>query len=121
MVPWLVWHLLVELSSRLCSHVLRVILDTVPPLFLLQENVKARHPQLLYESKLYKILQGGGEHMQQLQKQPMKGLSTRSCFLHNPAGWSALTSPVGCRGPLLQLASPTCAGMALRESTMSWS
>jgi hypothetical protein len=26
----------------------------------LQENVKARHPQLLYESKLYKILQGGG-------------------------------------------------------------
>lgn len=28
---------------------------------LLQENVKARHPQLLYESKLYKILQGGGE------------------------------------------------------------
>jgi len=27
----------------------------------LQENVKARHPQLLYESKLYKILQGGGK------------------------------------------------------------
>lgn len=27
----------------------------------LQESVKARHPQLLYESKLYKILQGGGE------------------------------------------------------------
>jgi serine/threonine protein kinase len=26
----------------------------------LQESVKARHPQLLYESKLYKILQGGG-------------------------------------------------------------
>jgi hypothetical protein len=25
-----------------------------------QESVKARHPQLLYESKLYKILQGGG-------------------------------------------------------------
>lgn len=25
-----------------------------------QEPVKARHPQLLYESKLYKILQGGG-------------------------------------------------------------
>ncbi|KAJ9506468.1 hypothetical protein QJQ45_019467 [Haematococcus lacustris] len=25
------------------------------------ESVKARHPQLLYESKLYKILQGGGE------------------------------------------------------------
>lgn len=27
----------------------------------LQESVKARHPQLLYESKLYKILQGGGK------------------------------------------------------------
>lgn len=27
----------------------------------MQESVKARHPQLLYESKLYKILQGGGE------------------------------------------------------------
>jgi len=27
----------------------------------LQENVKTKHPQLLYESKLYKILQGGGE------------------------------------------------------------
>lgn len=25
-----------------------------------QESVKTRHPQLLYESKLYKILQGGG-------------------------------------------------------------
>jgi serine/threonine protein kinase len=25
-----------------------------------QESIKARHPQLLYESKLYKILQGGG-------------------------------------------------------------
>lgn len=24
-----------------------------------QENVKTKHPQLLYESKLYKILQGG--------------------------------------------------------------
>ena len=29
-------------------------------LSLLQESVKTRHPQLLYESKLYKILQGGG-------------------------------------------------------------
>ena len=25
----------------------------------LQESVKTKHPQLLYESKLYKILQGG--------------------------------------------------------------
>lgn len=29
--------------------------------FGLQESVKTRHAQLLYESKLYKILQGGGE------------------------------------------------------------
>ncbi|CAI0419940.1 unnamed protein product [Linum tenue] len=28
-------------------------------LFMIQENVKTKHPQLLYESKLYKILQGG--------------------------------------------------------------
>lgn len=28
-----------------------------------QETIKTKHPQLLYESKLYKILQGGGEHL----------------------------------------------------------
>ena len=28
-------------------------------LFFSQESVKTKHPQLLYESKLYKILQGG--------------------------------------------------------------
>lgn len=28
-------------------------------LVILQENVKTKHPQLLYESKLYRILQGG--------------------------------------------------------------
>lgn len=33
----------------------------LPPRFRPQESIKARHPQLLYESKLYKILQGGGE------------------------------------------------------------
>ena len=27
----------------------------------LQESVKTKHPQLLYESKLYKILQGGSK------------------------------------------------------------
>lgn len=26
---------------------------------VIQESVKTKHPQLLYESKLYKILQGG--------------------------------------------------------------
>lgn len=34
------------------------------------ESVKARHPQLLYESKLYKILQGGGRLEQQLAAGP---------------------------------------------------
>ena len=29
--------------------------------FLIQESVKTKHPQLLYESKLYKILQGGSK------------------------------------------------------------
>ena len=31
------------------------------PLSLLQESTKTKHPQLLYESKIYKILQGGSE------------------------------------------------------------
>jgi casein kinase 1 len=31
----------------------------------MQESVKTKHPQLLYESKLYKILQGGGALPQQ--------------------------------------------------------
>lgn len=29
----------------------------------MQESVKTKHPQLLYESKLYKILQGGSESL----------------------------------------------------------
>ena len=33
-----------------------------PPFSQLQESVKTKHPQLLYESKLYKILQGGSEY-----------------------------------------------------------
>jgi len=28
-----------------------------------QENVKTKHPQLLYEAKLYRILQGGSKIM----------------------------------------------------------
>ena len=36
-----------------------------------QESVKTKHPQLLYESKLYKILQGGSK--------PLAGLSLM-CF-----------------------------------------
>lgn len=29
----------------------------------IQENVKTKHPQLLYESKLYRILQGGSNEI----------------------------------------------------------
>jgi hypothetical protein len=72
--------------------------------------VKARHPQLLYESKLYKILQGGGERMQHQHQQPITGLSTCGWFLHHPAGWSPLTILVLLF--VLQLASRTCAGTA---------
>ena len=43
----------------------RIVLTCVSPLFPStresQESVKTKHPQLLYESKLYKILQGGSE------------------------------------------------------------
>lgn len=46
-----------QLSWRVKHMVLNCRLACV---LLVQENVKARHPQLLYESKLYKILQGGG-------------------------------------------------------------
>ena len=31
--------------------------------FFFQENVKTKHPQLLYESKLYKVLQGGSKDL----------------------------------------------------------
>jgi hypothetical protein len=30
----------------------------------MQESTKTKHPQLLYESKIYKILQGGSEPRQ---------------------------------------------------------
>lgn len=48
-------HAVVAVGSALNSSC------TLLLLLPLQESVKARHPQLLYESKLYKILQGGGE------------------------------------------------------------
>lgn len=41
-------------------HILRLILLIVKQEVAVKvESVRARHPQLLYESKLYKILQGG--------------------------------------------------------------
>ena len=40
------------------------LLNNQPPgltCLLFQESIKTKHPQLLYESKLYKILQGGSK------------------------------------------------------------
>jgi hypothetical protein len=55
-------------GALLCFHAVAAVGSalnswcTLLLLVCLQESVKARHPQLLYESKLYKILQGGGEY-----------------------------------------------------------
>ena len=54
-MPWLAIRLF------LCAHH-QLLTPLCTPLPLgLQETCKTKHPQLLYESKLYKILQGGGE------------------------------------------------------------
>jgi hypothetical protein len=45
-----------------------------------QESVKARHPQLLYESKLYKILQGGGEALWCCHAGPRSRGCLRPCY-----------------------------------------
>lgn len=46
----------------LTIHFFVVFAYILIPLFLAQENIKTKHPQLLYESKLYKILQGGSNN-----------------------------------------------------------
>ena len=47
----------IDLMLTLCFFIMNVCL---------QESVKSRHPQLLYEAKIYRILQGGSK------KFPMK-------------------------------------------------
>ena len=37
----------------------------------MQESVKTKHPQLLYESKLYKILQGGSALYPRMNSSPV--------------------------------------------------
>ena len=45
------------------------------------ESIKARHPQLLYESKLYKILQGKDQHFSSFDVQSKNGyFVTSHCF-----------------------------------------
>lgn len=53
----------------------------------LQESVKARHPQLLYESKLYKILQGGGESFCICRQLPKQALGQLSQLLLASCSW----------------------------------
>lgn len=85
---------------------------------VLQESVKARHPQLLYESKLYKILQGGGGWLRTF------GAAAALASMHLDAMASAPNvgalhdgSHPAQHPTAPQPASPTCAGMASRAST----
>ena len=57
-------HQACEFFSLLCftDSLLLYKSNLVYLLILLQENAKTKHPQLLYESKLYKLLQGGSKH-----------------------------------------------------------
>ena len=64
------------------------------------ESVKTKHPQLLYESKIYKILHGGREFVSFLMQTPR---------VPHPS----LLRP-------LQSASRTSAGMVLKGTTTSW-
>lgn len=76
---WRHQHALVDgLSHGALVHAARVAMRICCPSGLgpfcqrnPQESTRTKHPQLLYESKLYKIMQGGGER-------------------------SARSSPVGC-------------------------
>lgn len=47
-----------EVEEHMC-FVLFLLLSLLQEVAVKLESQKARHPQLLYESKLYKILQGG--------------------------------------------------------------
>ena len=67
----------------------------------LQESIKSKHPQLLYESKLYKILQGGSECCLCCCKEPASAVLEHTLVVM-----------------FLQLAFPTFGGMELRGTTM---
>ena len=61
-----------------------------------QESVKTKHPQLLYESKLYKILQGGS-----------KSLPSIAVLLGSAKGSCSCIIAQGCSPVLSQLQSAT--------------
>jgi hypothetical protein len=55
--------------------------------FVGQENVKTKHPQLHYESKLYMLLQGGSKLM------PMEPIQTHS---RKPELWNCPCFVISC-------------------------
>lgn len=54
-----------------------------------QENVKTKHPQLLYESKLYRILQGGS-------KGKFNFIAYYNCGYCDPLSFFFVSSSVMC-------------------------
>lgn len=108
-----------------------------PPPRCAQESTKTKHPQLLYESKIYKILQGGSESalLLGLCRAAEAGWIGRSslpaaasspgcrhcccrstCYLLPLAPLSH--APTCCHVPAVQPASPTSGGTAWRATTM---
>lgn len=105
----------------------------------MQESVKTRHPQLLYESKLYKILQGGGawkppeisKAALHRQRQPcmvdscMARMAAWVRMLRTPdesgqrhlLAWVGLTLRGRCADACLQLESQMCGGMVWKATT----
>ncbi len=78
--------------------------------FFFQESIKTKHPQLLYESKLYRILQGGSKDCK--------------IFLINQfVSWDSSVHIWHCPNLVIlcvQLASQTSDGLVLKGITMSW-
>ena len=62
--------------------------------YLIQENVKTKHPQLLYESKLYKILQGGSNDLYCYYLVPFDFFANSGAHLLD-IYWSAIFSYYG--------------------------
>lgn len=108
-----------------------------PPPRCAQESTKTKHPQLLYESKIYKILQGGSESALLLglcraaeagwigrSSLPAAASSPgcRHCCCRSTCYLLPLAplrhAPTCCHVPAVQPASPTSGGTAWRATTM---
>ena len=83
-----------------CLNTQRVVFNC------LQENAKTKHPQLLYESKLYRLLQGGSNNS-----------SLDSLFLIIYINMTIVShEPL----PIWQLVFQMSSGLVLKASTMCW-